>query len=476
MSVNNVSFRGVGQKGASLAKSYGKTNKYVLEKEMQKEVQALMPKPVQVINKMKSFVGEVPNIIINALGTGLVAPIFIKYNFLSKADEDTKTYSALRQPISAVLAVLTQAGLLIPLNGVMDKMSNAGEFSSTKYNKSGFQDTNYIEGLIKKNKPNLSKKQIAEEAKAIQLSQLKPLMDNVHKNNTIKYIVKGKEVSIAESEFSALLESTVKDMHKHVSNNLERYEKEKIPKQIQRGDYLRTESSKVKPLLESVLEKAGTTATKEELVEWLNAEIKTLKTNKADKELVNILTEISQRPDVVTIKNKTQNVIDKCANFSECKSKEEVAQKVASNLKNEIATMNNDKAVIEEMQKAITKAAGPKATSSDKLAASAKKLAQKAKTIANDDFVYDVVQKHIKNVNSNVKGLKQMVGLGVGLAILPFTCALLNYLYPKFMDMVFPELSKTKHSKEKNKLIKGCEHSDKKTEITSPDKKHKEDC
>jgi len=465
MSINQVSFTGIGAKGASFAKSYAETNKYTANKELQKEVEAYLPKPIQIINKMKSLVGEVPNIIINALGTGLIAPFFIKYNFLSKADDETRTYSALRQPISAVLAVVTQAGLLIPLNSLMDRMSNSGEFS-TKYNKTGFQDTSHIEKLVKINHPEMSKKQISELAKNIQLEQLEPLINNVKKNNTIQYLRDGKQVSIPEKEFSTLLKETVDDMHKHLATNLKRYETEKLTKQIQRGDYLRVEKAKVQPILNTILEKIEKTKTHEEFNNWMKAQIKTLKANKADSELINIITEISQRPDLTTIKAKTLDVNRKCVGFAKCKNKEEVAKRIETKVNRAISKMQSDMAVIEEMQQTIEKAAKPNASALEKLAASAKKLDLKAKTISNKDFVYKVVDKHIKKVNGNVKGLKQMIGLGVSLAILPATCSLLNYIYPKFMDVVFPELAQTKHSKEKEKLIKGCDHSAPKQEVS----------
>jgi len=460
MSINQVSFTGIGSKGASFAKSYVETNKYTANKELQKEVEAYLPKPIQIINKMKSLVGEVPNIIINALGTGLIAPIFIKHNFLSKADDETRTYSALRQPISAVLAVLTQAGILIPINGLIDKMSNAGEFS-TKYSKTGFQDISYIEKLVKINRPGLSKMQVSELAKSTQLEQLEPLITNVKKNNTIQYLRNGKKVSVTEGEFLTLLKETVGDMHVHVCENLNRYKTEKIDKQIIRGEYFRTKSKTVKPVLSDILDKIETTQKHSDVNAWLKSKIKTLKSEKADKELISIVDEISKMLDLKTIKCKTLEVVEKCAKFGECTSKEEVVEKISENINKAITKMNVDKKTIEELQNAIETAAKPNATAAEKAAATAKKLAQKAKTISQKDFVYDVVQKHIKNVNSNVKGLKQMVGLVVSLAILPFTCSLLNYIYPKFMDLVFPELSKTKHSKEKDKLIKACDHSEK---------------
>ena len=93
-----------------------------------------MPSSQKIMNKLAKNMGEVQNIIFNSLGTGLVAPIFIKWNPLSKTDEDTRTYSAWRQPISAVLAVVTQAGITAPFNTLINNMSNSG-YLGEKYNK-----------------------------------------------------------------------------------------------------------------------------------------------------------------------------------------------------------------------------------------------------------------------------------------------------------------------------------------------------
>ena len=69
----------------------------------------IMPGKIKKMVKIHEGMGEVQNQLINATGTGLVAPLFIKYNPISKTDEDTRTYTAWRQPVSAVLAVGTQA-------------------------------------------------------------------------------------------------------------------------------------------------------------------------------------------------------------------------------------------------------------------------------------------------------------------------------------------------------------------------------
>ena len=128
-------------------------------KEVTKELKGLMPFGVRVVSKLAEGMGEVQNICINALGTGLVAPIFIKYNPLSKADEDTRTYSAWRQPISAVLAVVTQAGMVAPFNSVISNMAYTGEYPE-EYNMSNLKDEKYIRKLLKKSDPSLTADQL----------------------------------------------------------------------------------------------------------------------------------------------------------------------------------------------------------------------------------------------------------------------------------------------------------------------------
>lgn len=64
---------------------------------------------------------EQNTIIITAIGTGIVAPIVLAINPISKEDSNTKKYTALRQPISAVLALLTQIGINAPIPRALDK-------------------------------------------------------------------------------------------------------------------------------------------------------------------------------------------------------------------------------------------------------------------------------------------------------------------------------------------------------------------
>ena len=61
---------------------YGKINPKLLEEDMKN----LMPNSFKMMNRLAKNMGEVQNIVLNALATGLVAHIFIKWNPLSKTD------------------------------------------------------------------------------------------------------------------------------------------------------------------------------------------------------------------------------------------------------------------------------------------------------------------------------------------------------------------------------------------------------
>ena len=49
---------------------------------------------------------------------------------------------------------------------------------------------------------------------------------------------------------------------------------------------------------------------------------------------------------------------------------------------------------------------------------------------------------------------KQKSGLVVGLAILPFTCGLLNWAYPRIMEEWFPNLAHSKKANNQQKEVK----------------------
>lgn len=98
----NSSLQKVGFKGAAPTQAIDK----IIEKELfnQSKVTKFLSKIAGTLKE------ENTKTLINAIGTAAVAPIMVIYNPLSKKDKDSRKYSALRQPVSAVVAII--AGVL----------------------------------------------------------------------------------------------------------------------------------------------------------------------------------------------------------------------------------------------------------------------------------------------------------------------------------------------------------------------------
>ena len=62
------------------------------------------------------------------------------------------------------------------------------------------------------------------------------------------------------------------------------------------------------------------------------------------------------------------------------------------------------------------------------------------------DFAKQVAETYKEGVKRNISGFKAQTGLIVALCMLPITCSLLNWIYPRFMDWAFPNLSNKKHN------------------------------
>ena len=123
----------------------------------------------RAMTRIKDFAeGEAAGIGITAIGTGAVAPWPIAYNPIvnyklkksgatpEEVEEKHKTqkYSAWRQPVSAVLAIIFQLGVQKPIQKTLDFWTNnpatAEIFNGTIYNRSFLKDEKYLERHVKK--------------------------------------------------------------------------------------------------------------------------------------------------------------------------------------------------------------------------------------------------------------------------------------------------------------------------------------
>ena len=431
----------------------GAIPQYVIEQ----EINALNPKILRGINKLKNNIGEFQDICINACGTGLLAPLFIKYNPLSKTDEDTRTYSAWRQPLSAVLAIATQGLVTIPIVSKINSMANEGSMSIA-CNKTPFKDKKFVSKLIKDLNPGLSKDQIEQKTHGYMQEQNKNLINSLKKDNTVYYNIKGQNEAqkMAPEKFTDLLNRTVDDMIKDEEKQLERCKSEKLTKRIDRSEFYRNNYDLSMNLMNEMETKINSTDNIKEMNDFLKSKYKTLKQNKADKNLLDIVSETrtlsSAGKDAMIEKvHKMKGHVEKYKNFT---SKEQVIESVKASVADRINSHNEAITFLNKVKGAIKE--NKTVSEIETMFAQQIKDAKKAKKefrLADKIFSEEVASKLKSLTTKHIEGVKRISTLLGALAVLPISCELLNWIYPRFMDAVFPNLSSKKHNNESKELV-----------------------
>lgn len=424
---------------------------------IEKEINALNPSILKWINKLKNNIGEFQDICINALGTGLLAPVFIKYNPLSKTDKDTRTYSAWRQPISAALAIATQGLFTIPIVSKINSMANEGAMN-LDCNKTPFKDKDYAMHLMKKLHPGLSEKQREALADEYLAKQDENLINTLKKENTVYYTVKGKTepVKISQEKYKDTLNKTIDSMLEDEEKRLKECNEVKLTKRVERSEFYRNNYDTSKNLLNEMEAKINSTDDIKEINKFLKNKQKELKHSKADKQLIDMVLETriqgSAGKDKMLEKvHKMQKHVEKYKNL---KTREEVVQAVKASVSQRISEHKDSIDFLNKVKKAIEE----NKTVSDieemfKLKIKEAKAANKDFRLADKIFSKEVASKLKELTKKHIDGVKRIATLAGALIILPISCDLLNRIYPVFMDIAFPKLSSKKHNNESKELV-----------------------
>lgn len=484
----------------------------------------IMPGSAKRMVKMHEGMGEIQNQLINAVGTGLIAPLFIKFNPISDTDEDTRTYTAWRQPVSAVLAVGTQCAIVKPFNDIIRYMSDIG-YLNQRYNASLFPSENYIKKQIKADNPNkhFTKDELKEEIKKYKDKNKQILSDMISDDKIVfkKTEIKGGKTVVSDlpmedkdfkTLFNETLEKIIKEEKKERLNAIEH----KLPKKIERGIFYHTNPEESRKVLQRISSKIKQTYNQsdfaadkiktisselnkefKEIISELKSEIKT-DPNKKDVNtvLINIVKELKNKNtdkdssairilnnkingmintvDVVANKKTTQEIIEYVNQhiYERTNAIDELIDTLKSIqdrlLSSGISVKEAQKIINQKIEKSQTELytkLQAKGLSEQEIKDSsefAESLAARLKQKAGSlaNCIGDQLEKHVK---SNLDGYKRWTGLGVSLAILPVTCWLLNRIYPWFMDLAFPKLSnKTKGPKQDSAT---AVQNDKKAEV-----------
>lgn len=427
------------------------------------KVDSYMPWGVKKAKQLSNSLGEVQNTMINAIGTGLIAPIFIKFNPLSKSDEDTRTYAAWRQPISAFLSVLTNVYLTVkPLDKAMENMVNKGVLDDS-YNRTAFQDEKFIAQEIKKQHPEYSKTQIDNEVKTKVQQQKDKLLSDIRNNDTIE-ISKYKKDGLFKVEpeiFKNAVNGAIDNLIDSEKAERKRLTDEKNVYRVRRREFYRTNNKATLDYvsdMETLLKESDLDKVKSALKD----KIKGLKGK--DKEELRLITEEilglgrgnipkeDHQAFIEVMKEKVQKVKDTATAYGpdRMKDKTAVENAVKQELADRIDAIDKNLKFYEDIKKAIKDGKSVKEIEAMFTAEAKgnKRLAKKGIIFAQR--VADTFKQQIKG---SIKCNKQIVGVIVGLIAAPFSCELLNICYPIFMDKFFPNLSKGKKGKAADKPV-----------------------
>lgn len=476
--INTISQDNVNFQGNAAAAAIPKASHSVAE--IKAELMKLLPSYFKGMQRLKNSMGEFQNIVINSIGTGLIAPLLIKYNFLSKTDEDTRTYTAWRQPVSAVLAILTQALVTLPFEYVIKTMVNNGEFG-IKYNSTFAPDEKLLRKEIIKNNPQkkFSKSELDTLVKEKQKKKLKELVNTLLTENKIKFSKYNDPnlVSLPDEELRQLAIDTISDELALEQKELKKSYKEKTPAKLQRADFYRTYPEESLNLLVEVNQKVDASKSDKELRSFLKRKMKTLRQEKAHPELITMLQEMYDRHSyynkkskqrrtslVELVKKKVVGMLEAHSCYSKYTDFESLQEQIISEGKKRVNDLDGSITVLDRAKKMLEK--NPQTTINEIYEYIKKEVAARGIESRFEDFKLPerMIARLGKIVQSNASALKQMSSLVVSLAMLPVTCSLLNWTYPRFMDMVFPNLSNKKHDTESSNLIK---RATKKAEVSA---------
>lgn len=540
---------------------------------------SLKPYHQKWINWMKSLEwlkGESGNIIITAIGTGIVAPMFIGLNPFVKAPKDateeqkkevrdTKWYTAIRQPISAVLALVFQASILKYIDKGLDSIFNNPNYSKKvwiKTDHSALNTDTYVKELVKKEmkregetKPSLLRAIFSPDArikrgiyyehfdqrvKALQKEQLDKLAKSFAEKNIIKVGERQLDNKMMGEIINAQIDSYINTARKLLKDD------QRIVDCVDKADLLvkneqyfkdlanklplkEIEQVQIKELVTQVLpiedikkakdpefakklkNEAGETLdiligrfdgkNKEitDLLKKLKAE--TLKDTPQDliksckevvdgvkedktklyKQLTDTVKDLYEKETVKGLKEELKSILDKSEDLrgnrvsrileriknikKSCEGKEggytrenyrAVMNEKMSKITDRIQRLMDCKIGKDELEKTDSKAVKQVVEKIYEALKLDKKDPIASIVLADTDMfgsvkskIYKDLTKTYKSIIKNAfKNFNQVSKMIIGAVItIPITCTALNWVYPRFMEIVFPGLAGVKKAK-----------------------------
>lgn len=433
-------------------------------------------KTIKAMKSLEWLKGEIGGILITAFGTGLVAPIFIGFNPFVKApknatpeqkkeNENTKLYTAMRQPISAALAIVFQASVQKYIDKGLDKVFNnpkISKYARTNLDQQELNTKTYIQSKVKKamkkdgeTKPSLIKSLFSKEAKAQRKAYVENFnakvenIQNEQIDNIARKFQETGKINIGERYLG--WQSTSKLVNDQIDSYIQdaralQKTPEKIAKYINRAELLTNNEAGIRNVFGQISEQNVTGDVQKLLAKESNPDIKTLLQeilNKPEDLRYSRVQRTLQRIDCIKTmcggeftRDKYKNALverngilaDRIVELTGAKLDTKTAdQKAVKEAIEKIAQQCSFKDVEGSIQRSVL-------CDTDTFGKDLSKITKK---------VYkDITKGYKKLVENNYKSWNQFTKIGVGVFItLPITCTALNWVYPRFMDIFFPSLS-----------------------------------
>lgn len=440
--------------------------------DIDKLVEALLKdkKSRAFINKFKAWQGELGGIMITAIGTGLIAPLSIAFNPFVKSKpnateeekkelDNTKKYTAMRQPISAALAILFQAGALKPIDKVVNEMTNNPNIAKRFWvvlDRSALQNKAYLERVISKEmkeegttyaNKKAFKEELSKRVKAREAEQMTKLADGLAEtgkiqignrsfdNKSVAEILNAQIDAYANKANGFKINDEGLEFYKNRANTLISNEKEL--KNLFAAHNLSTDEKELETYLRKAKDSTASDGVKELIDEILKRDpdcresrcYRTLERIDKIKDACN--GEFSTEKYLATMQDGNKKLQGIADGLESLKIKD-VAQADENIIKQTLAN------IIEKCHydgkdgrlRNLLEGSGTFLPDKNAIKAKVKK---------------EAIEGYKALIDSNYKGFNQLAKVAIGVLItLPITCTALNWVYPRFMDIFFPSLAGNK--------------------------------
>ena len=378
--------------------------------------------------------GEALNILVTAAGTAIVCPLFIAYNPFSKEDKDTKAYSAWRQPISAVIAVVSQLTITKWFNNALAKLASTKDKSgNAHFERADLRaqpHERYLTRIIKLEHPDWDNKQIQAEVKKRQLDAEKAEI------RRFRELMKDKPIEIKELVSQDYYDKAENQLLEELKAENRTEIETKFGKKI--DDIW---STKLNKYLDKLLEEKAKSLGKSK-----QALIQETAETMIEKE---VTAEAVTKTIIRYLKSKGANV-NTAINTCSTEGIETIIKDL--HLENHFADGLDAQKIAQEIVNKLHHIREYEQTQQLQDFTSVKEMGSSFEEVLHNVKVKKLVRSKTSNAKKVFKTMNTQLGLLVTLATLPFTCGFLNWAYPRIMEKIMPEMTEKKKEENETKL------------------------